>query len=112
MNKTLITCAVTGNLVKPEVAAPESLSGLIHNLGRSYPARAIVLTLQTPDEGLALRGQVVLDLPPSVLDSLRPGASSRKGEVFKETFRTVTPTRNVVVGKAELQVKVKDEPAR
>ena len=104
--------AAAGNLVKPDLAAPENMGHLIDNLRKSYPARSIVVTLQTPDEGLALRGTVVFDLPGSVMDTLRPGASTRRGETFKETSRQVVPTRVVVTGKQEIQVKIKDEPSR
>lgn len=97
-----------GNLVKPDQAAPESLRNLLDNLRKGYPARSIVVTLQSPDDALALRGSVVSDLPPSVLDTLRPGASSRRGETFKISSRTVVPMRSVILGKQEIQVKVKD----
>ena len=97
-----------GNLVKPDQAPPESLHGLVENLRKGYPARSLVVTIQTPDDALALRGAVLSDLPSSVLDTLRPGASTRKGDTFKISTRTVVPTRVVVLGKQEIQVKVRD----
>src|SRR6185503_11531357 len=100
--------AAAGNLVKPDQAPPESLHSLVENLRKGYPARSIVVTLQTPDDALALRGNVLSDLPSSVLDTLRPGASTRKGETFKISARTVVPTRGVVLGRQEIQVKVRD----
>jgi hypothetical protein len=100
--------AAAGNLVKPDLAAPENVRGLLDNLRKGYPARSIVVTIETPDEDLTLRGSVVGDLPGSVADTLRPGASSRHGEVFKRNARILFPTRGVTVGKQSVQVRVKD----
>jgi hypothetical protein len=100
--------AAAGNLVKPEMGAPENLRGLMDNLRKGYPARAIVVTVETPDEDLTLRGAVVPDLPGSIADTLRPGASTRRGEAFKRNARIVVPTAGVTVGKQSLQVRVKD----
>ena len=104
--------AAAGNLARPAVAAPERFEQLLDNLTRTFPARSIVLTVQAPDDGLALRGAVLEGLPGSVIDTLRPGASTRRGETFKESARVVVPTRSVVVGKQEIQIKIKDEPPR
>ena len=104
--------AAAGNLVKPDIAPPENFKELLANLGRTFPSRAIVVTVQTPDEGLMLRGNVVPELPASVLDTLRPGASSRRGEAYKIAARIVVPMRGVVAGKKELTVKVKELPSR
>jgi hypothetical protein len=104
--------AAAGNLVKPDQAPPESFDNLLDNLRKSYPARSIVVTLQSPVDGLNLRGAVVSDLPGSVIDTLRPGASTRRGETFKESARIVVATHGVVVGRQEIQVKIKDEPTR
>jgi SpoIVB peptidase S55 len=100
--------AAGGNFVKPDVAAPENVRGMLENLKKGYPARSIVVTIETPDEDLTLRGNVVPDLPGSIADTLRPGASSRRGEAFKRNARIVVPTRGVTVGKQSLQVRVKD----
>ena len=64
-----------GNLVKPPQAAPEKLGDLVDNLRKQYPARSIVVSIQAPDDALALRGNVLDDLPPSVIDTLRPSVS-------------------------------------
>ncbi|MSP62567.1 MAG: hypothetical protein EXR72_20000 [Myxococcales bacterium] len=100
--------AAAGNLVKPDMAAPESVRGLIDNLRKALPARSIVVTVETPDEDMTLRGSVVSDLPGSVADTLRPGASTRRGEAFKRSARMVVPTAGVTVGRQSLQVRVKE----
>ena len=101
--------ASAGNLVKPDMAAPEDVRGVMDNLRKSYPASSIVVTIETPDEDITLRGSVVSDLPASIADTLRPGASTRRGESFKRSARVIVNTRAVIGGKQNLQVRVKDQ---
>jgi hypothetical protein len=101
-----------GNLAKPDVAPAENLSGLIDNLRKGFPAKAIVISLETPDEGVTLRGNVIPDLPGSIIDTLRPGASTRRGDTYKRAARMVVDTAGVVLGKQELTIHVKDDPAK
>jgi hypothetical protein len=109
--QTIKVVTTAGNLAKPDVAPPENLGGLIENLRKSYPARAIVVSLETPDEGVTLRGNVIPDLPGSVIDALRPGASSRRADTFKRAARFVVSTHGIVQGKQEITIRVKDEPS-
>ena len=109
---TLKIEAAAGNLVKPDLAQPESVGAMLANLTKEYPARAIVVSVEGPDEGLLVRESVVPALPASTIDTLRPGASSRRGEAYKLAARIVVPTEAVVTGKRELQVKVKETVGR
>ncbi len=101
-----------GNLAKPDLAPAENLNGLIDNLRKSFPAKAIVVSLETPDEGVTLRGSVIPDLPGSVIDTLRPGASTRRADTFKRAARLVVDTHGVVQGKQEIAIHIKDDPAK
>ena len=96
----------SGGSTHPDTAAPESLRGLIVNLGRVYPAQSIVVGLELPDEGLTLHGQLVPELPGSVLDSLRPSTASRRSDALRRIDRSVVPTPYVTVGKQELTLRV------
>ena len=98
-----------GNLAKPDLAQPESLGGMIDNLRKGYPAKALVVSLETPDEGVTLRGSVIPDLPGSVIDTLRPGASTRRADTYKRASRFVVPMRGVMQGKQEITVRVRDD---
>ena len=98
--------------LRKDTATPENLSGLIDNLRKSFPAKAIVVSLETPDEGVTLRGSVIPDLPGSVIDTLRPGASTRRADTYKRASRIVVDTPGVVVGKQEITFHVKDDPAK
>jgi hypothetical protein len=110
--QTIKLVVTAGPLAKPDVAPPESLGGLLDNLRKSFPARAIVVSLETPDEGVTLRGSVIPDLPGSVIDTLRPGASSRRADTYKRAARVVVPMRGIMQGKQEITVRVKDDQAK
>jgi hypothetical protein len=44
-----------------------------------------------------------------VIDTLRPGASTRKADTFKRATRFVVPMRGVMQGKQEITVRVRDD---
>lgn len=101
----------SGAATKPDVAPPETFTQYVDNMRKSYPARSVVLSIELPDEGVTLRGRVVQDLPSSVVDTLRPSAQSRKGDVFKKQQRIVAPTTELIVGKAEVAARVRELPS-
>ncbi|MCU1279380.1 MAG: hypothetical protein JWM53_2926, partial [bacterium] len=109
--QTVKVVVTAGNLAKPDVAPPENLGGLIANLRQSYAASSIVVGLETPDEGVTLRGSVIPDLPGSVIDTLRPGASTRRADTFKRASRFVVPMHGIMQGKQEITIHVKDDPS-
>ncbi len=98
-----------GSLVKPEQAPAESLSDFVDNLRKGYSARTLVVTLNTLEEGVMLRGRLVPALPASVLATLRPAGGSRRGEPYKRVGRTQIELDTVLSGKQELTVLVRDE---
>jgi hypothetical protein len=100
----------TGSMVRPDVPHPESLRGYIDNMRKSYSASSLVVTLQTPDDGAALRGQLIKGLPAAALDTLRPGNQTRRADSYRVADRTVFPARQLVSGRQELQIQVKDDP--
>jgi len=97
-----------GAAVKPELAPPDNLTDFIDNLRKGFSGKSLVATLATSDEGVNLRGAIVPSLPPSVMATLRPGASSRRGELQKRLYRTVQAVDWVVQGKQELTVQIKE----
>src|SRR5262249_15358495 len=94
--QTVKVVVTAGNLAKPDTAPPENLGGLIDNLRKGYAASSIVVGLETPDEGVTLRGSVIPDLPGSVIDTLRPGASTRRADTYKRAARFVVPTHAIM----------------
>jgi hypothetical protein len=111
-NQQVKLVAASGASVRPEIAPPENIKQLVDNLRKSYSARSVVVSLETPDEGVTLRGRVLTDLPNSVVDTMRPGASSRRAETFKRALRVIEPTSGVITGSKELTLKVRDELPR
>ena len=67
--------------MKPELASPDSIGDFIENLRKGYSGKSLVVTLNSTDEGVALRGRLVPSLPASVMATLRSGSNSRRGEV-------------------------------
>ena len=108
--QTLKIEASAGNLVKAEVAPPESLADLVANLRKGYASRQLVITLTTSDEGITHRGRIIPSLPASVIATLRPGSTTRRGEVQKRLSRFAVDIGTILVGSKELTVQVKDDP--
>jgi len=115
----MIPRAVAGQTVKLEVASgasvrpdqpqAESLRVYIDNLRKSYPATSLVVTVQTPADGASLRGQLISGLPDSALDTLRSVNQTRRADAYHITDRTVFPVRQLVSGKQEMSVQVKED---
>lgn len=102
--------ASAGNLVKPELAPPESLTELVENLRKGFAARQLVVTITTADEGISHRGLLIPSLPASVIATLRPGSTTRRGEVIKRLSRFAVDVGTVLAGSKDLTVQVKDDP--
>jgi hypothetical protein len=101
--------AASGSLVQPDRAPPENLRQLMESLQDSYPARSLVISLGTPRDGLKLRGQVIRDIPSSVMDSFTTGAVVRNDQHFNPMLRTVHPTQRVISGKKSIRIRVRSE---
>ncbi|HVZ74173.1 MAG TPA: SpoIVB peptidase S55 domain-containing protein [Polyangia bacterium] len=99
----------SGVTVRPDMAPAETLSGLIDNMKKYYTAANIVVSVQRPDEGAALRGRLLQDLPASAMDTLRPGTQSRRADAYRATERTVFASKRLVTGHQEVTVAVRDD---
>jgi hypothetical protein len=108
--QTLKIEVATGASVKPDLPQAETLPVYIENLRKSYSASSIVVTLQTPDDGASLRGRLIQGLPDSALDTLRPANQTRRADAYHIADRTVFPARQLVSGRQDLSVLVKDDP--
>jgi hypothetical protein len=109
MGQTVKVEVASGASVRPDLPQAESLRVYIDNLRKSYPATSIVVTLQTPDDGASLRGQLIPGLPASALDTLRPGNQTRRADAYHIADRTVFPVRQLVSGRQELSLQIKDD---
>ncbi len=107
--QTLKIEVATGASVKPDLPQAETLPVYIDNLRKSYSASAIVVTLQTPDDGASLRGRLISGMPSSALDTLRTGNQTARAGAYHIADRTVFPARQLVSGREELTVVVKSD---
>lgn len=96
----------SGAFTRPDVAPPETLSGYLDALTKYYPSSAIVVSVQTLEDGVATRGRLLPDLPSAALDTLRSNGRTRRLDTYHVSDRTVFPTKRIVTGKQELTVAV------
>jgi hypothetical protein len=101
--------ASSGVLAPPDRAPPENMRQLLQSLQEGYPARSLVLSLGLPQEGLKLRGELLHDLPASVIDSLSLATRVRGSQVFNSVRRAVHGTQRIVVGKKSIRIRVRSE---
>jgi hypothetical protein len=99
----------SGALAKPDVPQAESLRGYIDNLRKFYTASSIVVTLQTSEDGAALRGRLLSSLPAAALDTLRPGNQTRRADAYRIADRTIFPSQRLVSGRQELSVAIRGD---
>ena len=97
-----------GAQVKPEVPRAEDLRGFIENLHAYYPASSTVVSLTTRDDGAALRGRLIRNLPASALDTLKPASQTRRADSFHVIKRTAFPGSRPITGRQEITVQVSD----
>ena len=101
--------AASGGTTRAEMPPVESLSIYLDNLRRTFPPSSIVVSVHTPDEGAALRGRLLPDLPIVASDTLRPGSRTRRAELYRVAARTTFATSRLVFGKQELSLSVRDD---
>ncbi len=97
-----------GGETLPDLAAPESLDDLVHNLTTRFPDDAVVVSMRLPGQGVALRGRVVGNLPGSAFDTLRPSVSTDTGEPIYNLQRTVVPIGRIVTGRDHVRLHVRE----
>lgn len=110
--QTLEIAVDPGSRVRPELAVPESLEGMLDNYTKRYNPRSFVVTALLPAKGVAYKGRVVPSLPDSVLDSLTLASSTEKPRAFKTAARVVHETSELTFGRATVRVNVKAPAAR
>jgi hypothetical protein len=107
--QTVKVDVAAGALVRPDVAKPENLRGYIDSLRSFYTTSSIVVSLNTADDGAALRGRLIPSLPESALDTLRTGNQTRRADSYRVAERTVFPSTRPVTGRQELQLYVRED---
>ena len=110
---------LAGSIVRLEVAAgdaatvdaapPESLDDLIRALRKLLPGNVFAVTLYTANEGVAIDGKLVRDLPASAIDKLHPRSRTQRAALYRPMARSIYPSRRVIDGAASTLVKIADK---
>jgi len=97
-----------GHDARGVTAEPESFEDVLKNAERGFPGNAVVVTMTLPEAGVKFAGKVIPEVPTSVLDALDPSSSSIKGKTYRHVRETVVPMPDLVMGKTEISIVVRD----
>jgi hypothetical protein len=95
-----------GDAAKLDAPPPVDLPSLLSAFRALLPGTVWAATLYPADEGVALDGKLVRDLPASALDKLRPQSHTQRAQPYKPIARTRSPTKHVILGTASMLVRV------
>jgi hypothetical protein len=105
---SIVTLEVTsGDSAKLDAAPPVDLPSLMAAFRKLLPGNVWAATLYPADEGVAVEGTLVKDLPPSAQDKLHPQTHTQRAAAYKTLVRTVAPAKRVVNGSASMLVRVR-----
>ncbi len=96
-----------GDSAKLDAAPPVDLPSLLAAFRKLLPGTVWAVTLNPADEGVALEGKLVRDLPASAQDKLRPQSHTQRAQPYKPITRTVSPAKRVVNGSASTLIRVR-----
>jgi len=99
-----------GDAARLDAAPPVDLKSLLAAFGKLLPGDQWAVTLYLPDEGAALGGVLVRDLPASALDKLHPGTRSQRVLPFRPMARSLSPAKLVIGGSGSILARVSDSP--
>jgi hypothetical protein len=95
-----------GDSAKLDLAPPRNLADLIDNLRQMLPGNVFAVTLHTADEGMAVGGRLIRDLPASALDRLNAATASGHASSYRPVARSIAPTSRVISGKQATLMQV------
>lgn len=101
----LEVCA--GDAAKLDAAPPVDLATLLTAFRSLLPGNIWAVTIYPADEGVALEGKLVRDLPQSALDKLHPQSHTQRAQQYKPIARTKSPAKRVVNGSSTTLVRVR-----
>jgi hypothetical protein len=105
---SIVTLEVTaGDSAKLDAAPPVDLPSLLAAFRKLLPGNVWAATIYPADEGVAVEGKLVKDLPASAQDKLRPQTHTQRVSTYKSLVRTVSPAKRVVNGAASMLVRVR-----
>ena len=96
-----------GDSAKLDAAPPVDLPSLLSAFRKLLPGTVWAVTINPADQGVALDGRLVRDLPASALDKLHPESHTQRAAAFTPMIRTVSPAKRVINGSATMLVRVR-----
>jgi hypothetical protein len=107
---SIIRLTVTaGDAAGVDAAPPQNLDQLLDAYRKLLPGNVFAVVVQTADEGAAVDGVLIHDLPSSAADKLYPAASSSRAEPYKVVSRQTYPSKRVLNGSQSILVKIAEE---
>jgi hypothetical protein len=97
----------SGDAAKLDSAPPTNFPSLVAAFRKLLPGNVWAATIYPADEGVALDGKLVRDLPASVQDKLHPQSHTQRAQAYKPVARTVSPAKRVINGSASMLVRVR-----
>ena len=95
-----------GDAARLDAAPPVDLPTLLSAFRKLLPGNVWAVTLYAPEEGAAVEGIAVKDLPPSAQDKLRPATTGQRVMAYRAMARSVAPSKRVLNGNASLVARV------
>ena len=96
-----------GDSAKLDAAPPVDLTSLLAAFRKLLPGNVWAVTLYPADDGVALDGKLVRDLPASAQDKLRPQSHTQRAQPYKPITRTVAPAKRVINGSVSTLIRVR-----
>ncbi len=105
----IVTIEVSaGDAARLDVAPPVDLDSLVAAIRSLLPGNVYAASVYSADEGVAVGGIAVKDLPASAQDRLHPQTSTQRADSFRPIARTTSPAKRVVNGSASFTVRIAD----
>jgi hypothetical protein len=107
---SIVNLEVTaGDSAKLDTAPPVDLQTLLAAFRKLLPGNVWAVTLYPADEGVALDGKLVRDLPASAQDKLHPQTHTQRAAAYKPLVRTIAPAKRVINGGSQMLVRVRSK---
>ncbi len=97
----------SGDAARLDAAPPVDLKSLLAAFHKLLPGNVWAVTLYPADEGVAVEGKLVRDLPASALDKLHPQSHTQRAAVYKPIARTLAPAKRVINGNSSMLIRVR-----
>lgn len=97
----------SGDSAKLDAAPPVDLPSLMAAVRKLLPGNTWAATLYQADDGVALDGKLVRDLPATAHDKLHPQTHTQRAVAYKSIARTVSNASRVVDGTSTILVRVR-----